>query len=150
MSKKQRSLSLATPDRWDGTAEGKTRLHKEVQAIFRDVARILGLSKGEYEVSSNMAGPASGGEVRLHADGFHLWANFGYRGDWGPSPHDGGWMTARRVAHRRDYVGAGENVELAWELLWDPGKLVEVLRLEGVANGLVKDEGGKENVHDCI
>lgn len=162
MSRKsdRKSIALPMPDPWDGSAEGKTRLHKEVQFVFREVARILGFGKSEYEIGSNVMGPAAGGEVHFYSDSFHLWMNFGYSHEWGPSldvARDEGWMTARRVAHRRDYTGAGPNVDLAWELLWDPSKLVEVLRVEGVVGMVAEVAGnvgtlgeGEENVHDCI
>ena len=114
---------------WDLTPEDKERFHKDAQRVLRAVAEAAGLGKGEFEVGSNKAGPAIAGEVHLHADRFHLWI-------WGGSSlYSGasrGSVTARRVKHRKDYAGDGENVSIDWELLWDPASLVRVLKLEGV------------------
>lgn len=115
---------------WDGSPESKARFHKEAVVVLRAVALAAGLGAKDFEVSSNTFGPALAGTVYLHADAFHLWVDGGSRGDWGT--RDGGHAIARRVAHRKDYVGSGENVALDWELLWDPSSLVKVLKLEGV------------------
>jgi len=115
---------------WDGTADGKARFHKEALVVLRAVAIAAGLGAKDHEVRSNPMGPALAGSAYLLADGFHLWIDGGSRGDWGA--REGGRVTARKAAHRKDHAGSGENVSLDWELLWDPASLVEVLKLEGV------------------
>jgi hypothetical protein len=120
---------------WDGTEDGKSRLHREIAQVLRALAGALDLSigrKGDCEIDSNPCGPAIGGYVYLRADSFHLWVDCGSRGEWGPSR--GLSVTARKVRRRDDHVGSGPNVSLDWELLWDPHKLAEVLALEGVAS----------------
>jgi hypothetical protein len=115
--------ALPMLERWDHTEEGKERYHRDGQRVLRAVAEAAGLSKGEFEVISNKAGPAVSGEVSLYADRFHLWIS-----SWGSEGH----VTARTVKHRKDYTGDGPNVSVDWELLWDPESLVQVLKLEGV------------------
>ncbi|HYX20436.1 MAG TPA: hypothetical protein VFA98_06280 [Thermoanaerobaculia bacterium] len=115
---------------WDGSPESKARFHKDAQAVLRAVATEAGLGPKDFEVSSNVMGPVVIGSVSLFADRFHLWIYGGSSGEWG-TPREGD-VTARRVAHRKDYAGSGENVAIDWELLWDPPSLVKVLKLEGV------------------
>ena len=141
----RRAAPVPLPERWDGTAEDKKRVLAEIAAVLRAVARSLGLrvgtkGGGDCEVDSQAFGPALGGEVRLHADRFHLWVNAGSGHEWEPPRGERGgraegYVIARRTAHRRDFTGAGDNIELPWELLWDPQKLAEVLRLEGLGEG---------------
>lgn len=142
---KAKSLPLIAA--WDGTEEGKARLHREVVLVLRALAGALGLSvgrKGGCEIDSNPCGPAIGGYVYLRADSFHLWVDCGARGEW--SPARGLSVTARRVRRRDDHVGSGPNVALDWELLWDPQKLAEVLVLEGVGPEAVSFEPGESKM----
>lgn len=132
---------LPLPEVWDGTAEGKLKLHKDITAVFREVARALDLTKSDFEVDSNPCGPAIGGYVYLRADAFHLWADCGSRGEWGEARALS--LTARRTKSRDDHAGSGPNVMLDWELLWDPQKLAEVLILEGVGPDRASFESGE-------
>lgn len=128
-NKKDKALPLLA-QAWDGSPEGKARFHKDAHATLRAVASAAGLGAKDFEVHSNTMGPVLAGTAYLFADSFHLWIDGGSRGDWG-TPREG-YVIARRVAHRKDHVGCGENVALDWELLWDPPSLVKVLKLEGV------------------
>ena len=139
-TRKKKDKSLPILESWDGSPEGKARFHKDAQAILRSIASEAGLGAKDFEVHSNTMGPALAGTAYLFADSFHLWIDGGSRGDWSPPAWRGGkaaasregYVIARRVAHRKDHVGCGENVALDWELLWDPPSLVKVLKLEGV------------------
>lgn len=118
---------------WDGTEEGKVRLHHDVALVLRALADALDLSVGrkgggDCEIDSNPCGPTIGGYVYLRADSFHLWVDCGSRGEWGPARCLS--VTARKVSRRDDHTGSGPNVAIDWELLWDPSKLAEVLILE--------------------
>ena len=128
--KKEKSSSLIL-ERWDGTPEGKTRFHKDGKEVLVAVASELGLKKEQYDVASNEAGPAIAGTIYLWTDTFHLWINGGGSREW--RPEDEGYVIARRVKDRKDHASQERNVEIAWELLWNPAALVDVLRIEGVA-----------------
>jgi hypothetical protein len=143
--KTEKTLPLV--DKWDGTAESKARLHKGALAVFHAVARELGLGKSDYDAHSNEMGPAIGGYIYFNTDTLHMWIDGGYGFEaWGKSEPDPdgrveSYVVARKCKHRKDYVGDYESdVRLDWELLWDPRKLVEVLRLEGFVSDVVREE----------
>jgi hypothetical protein len=133
---------LPLPDKWDGTPESKERLHYDAQRVLRAVAMELGLGKDDFEVDSNEMGPAIGGSIGLYTDtwqmrieggyGFHAW---GYRKETAVmAPRVDSYVVARRWKDRKNCAVGEKFVALDWELLWDPKKLVEVLRLEGVVS----------------
>ena len=129
--------ALPLPEKWDGSPESKARLHRDAQRVLRAVASELGLGKEEFEVYSNELGPAIGGEIYFTTDTFRIWISGGYgRELWGSgeSAQSAGlvesYITVRRCRDRKDY-DYEHDLDLDWELLWDPVKLVEVLRLEG-------------------
>lgn len=127
---KKKDKTFPVLDSWDGSPEGKARFHKDAHIVLCAIASEVGLGAKDFEVYSNIMGPVLAGTAYLFSDSFHLWIDGGSRGDWGISRS--GYATARRVAHRKDHVGCGENVALDWELLWDPPSLVKVLKLEGI------------------
>lgn len=49
--------------------------HKKMSAYAREIAKAMGLEKGEFEVRSNKAGIAVLGEVMLHTE--HVYVCFG-------------------------------------------------------------------------
>lgn len=69
MSESKKLQTLPIPDRWDGTPEGKKKLHKEISEVLRALASKLGLKvgrkpgDGDCEISSNPMGEALGGYV---------------------------------------------------------------------------------------
>ena len=135
------SGTLPLIDKWDGSPESKARLHKGGQLVLRAVASELGLKKNEFDVHSNEAGVAIGGEIYLQTETFRMWIQGGYgREAWGKTPRDESdvvesYVIARPCKGLKDYVGDYErDVEIDWELLWDPARLVEVLRLEGIVS----------------
>ena len=48
--------------------ERKKAFHAAYKKAFRDLANRLGLRRGDYDVSSNMGGPAVMGDVVLHTE----------------------------------------------------------------------------------
>jgi len=133
--KKSKKVGLPLVDKWDGTPEGKARLHKGAQQVLRALAAELGLKKGEFEVRSNEMGPAIGGTIHLDAKALRVWIEGGYGfTPWGKSAETGprteSYVAACRCEGGKD---KGSDLVVDWELLWDPKKLVEVLRLEGFA-----------------
>jgi len=151
MAKKTKTKSeqaLPLIDKWDGTVESKAKLHKGAQLVFHAVAHELGLGKDDYDVHSNEMGPAIGGSIYLNTDTLHMWIDGGYGFEaWGksepdPEKHVSSYVVARKCKHRKDYVGDYESdLQVDWELLWDPRKLVEVLRLEGFVEAKGASDG---------
>lgn len=113
-------------DKWDGTYEGKERLHRDGKTVLRAVAKALGLKPGQYDLRSNKGGIAVGGEVYLHTDSLYLWISGGYPGRESD-------VIARRCNGRNDFKG-DRNHSIDWELLWDPKALVSVLKTEGIVS----------------
>jgi hypothetical protein len=132
---KKKSEKLPLLDKWDGTPESKARLHKDAQVVLRAVAVELGFKKSEFDVHSNVMGPAIGGAIYLNAPVMRMWIEGGYGFEpWGKAGETGGrvesYATARRCKDGKD-VDCEHDLDVDWELLWDVKKLVEVLRLEG-------------------
>ena len=50
----------------------KARFHKDGKAICRQLVKLMGLEKGQYNLRSNMGGIAVSGEVTLHTDGVYF------------------------------------------------------------------------------
>jgi hypothetical protein len=123
-------------DKWDGTAEGKSRLHRDAQVVLRALAKELEFKKNEFRVRSNPMGPAIGGTIHLEAPTVRMWIDGGYGfAPWGkterdPSERVDSHAMARRLKDGKD-VDFDHDLAVDWELLWDPAKLAEVLRLEG-------------------
>lgn len=77
-------------------AEAKKLFHSEARRALRQLADALGYDKDDYEIRSNMAGPAVSGEVILHSDEVYIQASC--------DSHDRG-ILYRRCRDRRDYLG---------------------------------------------
>lgn len=77
-------------------ADAKKLFHSEARRALRNLADALGYEKAEYEIRSNMAGPAVSGEVTLHSDEVYVQASC--------DGHDRG-ILYRRCRDRRDYLG---------------------------------------------
>jgi hypothetical protein len=86
----------------------KQRWHAQKRAFLGKVAKLLGLTTGQRTISSNLGGPAVGGEVSLHTDTIYLWLKCpitGY-GSADPTAHlYEGVGIARRCKGRKDYTG---------------------------------------------
>jgi hypothetical protein len=129
--------TLPLLDKWDGTPESKTRLHRDAQLVLRALAMEFGLKKDEFRVCSNPLGPAIGGDIYFDAPTMRIWINGGYGFEiWGESDESkdqsrrvDSYVTARRCKGKD--VDCEHDLAVDWELLWDITKLVEVLRLEG-------------------
>jgi len=51
---------------------GKMDMHREAKRAMKALATALGLSKGDYDLRSNLSGTASSGEVTLHTDRLYV------------------------------------------------------------------------------
>lgn len=56
----------------DQGAAAKDLMHSSGRAFLRALAKDLGLTKGEFDIRSNMAGIAVSGEVTLHANALYV------------------------------------------------------------------------------
>jgi len=61
--------------------QGKAEFHKEAKKVLKAVADKLGLSKGEFDLRSNVGGIAGSGEVTLHTDRLYLTLSQGVCGN---------------------------------------------------------------------
>jgi len=134
---KQKRVELPLLEKWDGTEESKARLHKDALVVFRAAAAELGWKKNEFEVYSNVMGPAIGGYIYLSAPAMRMWIDGGYGFEaWGKTGKSASrvesYATARRCVDGND-VDCEHDLHVDWELFWDVKKLVDVLRLEGFA-----------------
>jgi hypothetical protein len=132
---RKEKLQLPLLDKWDGTPESKVRLHRDAQVVLRAVAAELGCSKNEFDVHSNVMGPAIGGVIYLDTSTMRMWIDGGYGfRPWGDAEVPDRFMESYAIA-RRCKDGKVEDFDhdlvVDWELFWDVKKLVEVLRLEG-------------------
>jgi hypothetical protein len=133
---------LPLPDKWNGTPESKSRLHKDSQVVLRAFAAELGLKKGEFAVRSNPMGSAIGGMIYLETPSMRMWIEGGYGFEsWGKSGEPTGqpetglrrvdsYVMVRRCKDGKD-VDFEHDFAVDWELLWDVKKLVEALQFEG-------------------
>lgn len=78
-------------------AEEKVAFHKKYLAVFKALAKLLGLPKGSYDLSSNKAGPVVMGEVTFHT-------NYAYAMVSGYLLQEGSFLL-RAVRDRKDYTG---------------------------------------------
>lgn len=85
--------------------ERKEAFHRKYRKVLREVAAQLGLTKGQFEVSSNKGGFGILGEVRLYTDKFHLQLGGSTVAPGMTRSDDERWCMYREVAHRRDYSG---------------------------------------------
>lgn len=135
---KAKGSELPLLDKWDGTPESKARLHRDAQVVLRALAIELGFAKNEFDVHSNVMGPAIGGAIYLNTPAMRMWIDGGYGfHPWGET-EERSHRVESYVMARRCKDGKDEDLEhdlaLDWELFWDVKKLAEVLRLEGFAS----------------
>ena len=92
----------------------KQEYRKLGQAILRQLAKDIGLQKGEYDIRWNPGGIAIPGDHNLHTDRFYL------------AFHDNlnsGWFFWRKCHGRKDF-GAGmdcPNQNVTWESIMNGG-----------------------------
>ena len=96
----------------------KEQFHNLAKVVCRDIAKALGLQKGQFEVRSNMAGIAVSGEVTLHADNVYIQLDQSCMGDMFMYRHCNG---------QKDYTG-GQNRWMKWGDLLDWNKAIESFR----------------------
>ena len=102
------------------TPEGagrKDQFHRQGRAILVEIAKLLGLKRGTFEIWSNKAGVAVCGEVTLHAEWLYLQL----------SGHPDRGALYRSCKGRQDYTG-GTNLWLPWQQLLDLPTAAEILR----------------------
>lgn len=122
--------ALASPI--DGYAEGaprKVRMHQQGRAFLKRLAADLGLAHGQFDIRSNVAGPAVSGEVTLHAD--HIYVQL--------SEHyscAGVGVLYRTCKHRTDYTGGRNHTTTMRNLVTRYPEFVAecraLMQLEGV------------------
>lgn len=90
----------------------KEAFHKEGKKFLKDLAEMLGLKKGEFDLRSNMGGVAVSGEVTLHSDKLYVQLFESCVG------HKGIEVLYRSCKGRKDYAG-GQNNMVSMERLTD-------------------------------
>lgn len=76
----------------------KKRFHREAKKLLRIVAKTMGLSAKDYDLSSNMAGTAVSGEITLHTDSLYISVGQRYMAN-------GCDVLVRACEGRKDYTG---------------------------------------------
>jgi len=106
MDKKlQRLIQIATEMQLSYQHERKLEFHRLGKAVLKQVAQILNLPNGSYEIRSNMGGIAVGGEVTLHGENIYI--------QFSQSLSKGSFMF-RSCKGRKDYSG-GTNQWMQWK-----------------------------------
>jgi len=97
----------------------KAQFKKDSMSLLRDVAKLLGLPKGTYDLRYNPAGIACSGDAILHADTFYVSFNLDYLN----------WVLVRTCKGRKDYTG-GPNRQYSFDKLAQEGAegLAEFIR----------------------
>ncbi len=90
--------------------EAKKTFQREAMALLRKVVKILGLTKGTYDLRYNKAGIACSGDATLHTDNVYVQFNLDISG----------WVLVRTCKGRKDYTG-GPNRAYSFEKLADEG-----------------------------
>ena len=104
------------------TQEGlirKKEMHRQAKKFLRELAAMRGMAKGDYDLRSNMAGPAVSGEITLHSDTLYVQV--------GQSPFAIGGMSllVRGCRGRGDYSGLTNHCLIFKSL--DVGSLLDLL-----------------------
>ena len=81
---------------------GKDMFHREAKKALKSLAEKLGLSKSDYDLRSNKAGPAVSGEVTLHTDKIYVQISGGMFSDKLS-------VMYRTCKGRKDYSGGSNN-----------------------------------------
>ena len=106
-------------------AEAKRLFHCHAQRQLKALAAALYLTDDQYDLRSNLGGPAVSGEITLHADWLYVQVSQPATG------HDTG-ILFRGCEHRHDYIG-GVNNFASLDLLHRPKELARSIRLAGLA-----------------
>ena len=77
----------------------KIAYHNSCKVILRRVAEQLGLKKEDYDLRTNMGGPAVRGETTLHGDNIYIQIGSQF----------GSEVLIRSCKGRKDYVGGTNN-----------------------------------------
>ena len=102
--------------------EGKRAFHREARSALRIAARHLGLDHDQFDLRSNMAGPAVSGEITLHAEEIYIQISI-------PGFTPGREVMFRRCKGRRDYRGEMNNFcDIA--VLVDPARFTAIVARE--------------------
>lgn len=99
--------------------DGKRSFHTEAARSLRELAKALGLGRGDYDLRSNKAGPAVSGEITLHADRLYVQISQPFVA--------GSEILYRRVDSRTDYTGK-RNHYAAIDKALDPSTLAATIR----------------------
>jgi hypothetical protein len=111
-----------------GNERAKRSWHATGRSRLRELAKLLDLPIGSYDIRSNMAGVAVSGEVTLHSEDIYVRAGQSVMGD------DHG-ILIRQCRGRKDYTGGNNNFH-SLELLNNLpylAKLVQGIRSIGKA-----------------
>ena len=114
-------------------AATKTRYHAQAKQFLKSLADALGLVKAQYDLRTNMAGPAISGETTLHAEHLYVQVSESCFGE------NGSIALYRSCVNRKDYTG-GANHTIKLQALKDSARaarfIEECRRLleEGRAN----------------
>ena len=104
-----------------GCPDAKVAFHREAKAALKRFAEAFGYGPSDYELRTNMGGPAVGGDTVLHSDDLYLQVS---PECCGPSE-----LMFRRCQGRSDYHGMSNN----WARLAEldkPQRLADRIRRE--------------------
>lgn len=99
----------------------KTNWHRQAGSILRVLADFMGLIPSQYQIRTNMGGPAISGETTLHGERIYIQFGQFFAGD-------GDKFLYRSCNGRKDYTG-GMNHYLRWDDLLDLKTAAEALAL---------------------
>ena len=106
----------------DFGAARKALFAKEAKAIARELAKLMGLPKGSYEIRYNPGGIAVCGDVHLHGEGIYVDFSQTCLGpDWG--------FMYRSCKGQKDYTG-GQNRWMPWKQLLDLPEAARIIAQE--------------------
>lgn len=93
----------------------KSEYHRLARQYLAYIAKLLGFSKGSFDIRSSMGGVAVSGEITLHAE--RVYVQF-CQGSGGPS------ILVRTCNGRKDFTG-GRNQWISLECINDPFRFTE-------------------------
>lgn len=101
--------------------ENKEAFHREAKRLLKLLAGQLGLSRGSYDIRSNMGGIAVAGEVTLHTERLYIQI-------FKPLTDMGNQIMYRRCDGRKDFTGGPNHFAKIHRLL-DAAFIAELRRL---------------------
>lgn len=102
--------------------EAKRTFHAEAKRALREFARHIGLAPDEYDLRSNLAGPAVSGEITFHSDTLYIQIALSSMGQ-------GREILVRRCNGRADYCGH-RNVYCDIAAIADHARFASLIRRE--------------------